>query len=107
LVKIVDLHSEKMKIAKRFVKTPIALVNNDYVGLAWMKGEYRLHRHEVDEFFLVLEGHLTIEVDGKTHELDPFMGITIPKGVPHMSKSQKETLVAIFEPQGVKIEYLD
>jgi len=99
--KIIDVHKEKMKIKDLFRKTPIALVNGDYVGLAWMKGEYEKHRHDADEFFLVLEGHLTMEVEGALHELDPGMGILIRKGEIHRSRSERMTLVVIFEPQGI------
>ena len=57
---IFDVHEKKLKIDELFKKTPITKVNDQYVGLAWMEGEYKLHRHNVDEFFMVMEGHLTI-----------------------------------------------
>jgi mannose-6-phosphate isomerase-like protein (cupin superfamily) len=71
-----------------------------------MRGEYKLHRHDRDELFLVMEGHLTIEVDGRVHELDPGMAITISKGSAHRSRSEMMTLAAVFEPQGINIEFL-
>lgn len=104
--RIVDIHREKMRVKEKFTKTPIALVNDNYLGLAWMRGEYKLHRHDQDELFLVMEGHLTIEVDGVVHELDPGQAITILKGSAHRSRSEMMTLVAVFEPQKINIEYL-
>lgn len=103
---IIDVHTSKMGLKDQFKKTPIAFVNESYFGLAWMHGDFRLHRHDADEFFLVLEGHLTMEVDGMIHELDPGMGILIHKGEAHRSRSEKMTLVAVFEPQGIGIDYL-
>ena len=102
---IVDVHEMKMKVMDLFKKTPISMVNNDYVGLAWMNGNYKAHRHDADEFFLVLEGHLTIEVEGTVHELDPGMGIKIASGEVHRSRSERMTLVAVFEPQGIGIQF--
>jgi mannose-6-phosphate isomerase-like protein (cupin superfamily) len=104
MVEIIDVHKKKMEIKDLFKKTPMVMVNNDYVGLAWMNGEYQRHRHNADEFFLVIEGHLTIEVEGKVYELDPGMGVKIAKGEVHRSKSEKMTLVAVFESQGITRE---
>lgn len=104
---IVDIHEKKLDIPEKFVKTPLLKIGDQYFGLAWMEEEYRLHKHNVDEFFLVIEGHLTIEVSGKVHDLDPGMGVLIKAGEPHKSKASPKTLVGIFEPQKIKIEYLD
>lgn len=102
MAEIYDIHTEKMKVLELFKKTPIATVNDHFFGLAWLMGDFVLHKHDVDEFYLVMEGHLTIEVSGKIHELDPGMGIKIEKGEPHRSHSERMTLVAIFEPQKIK-----
>jgi mannose-6-phosphate isomerase-like protein (cupin superfamily) len=45
-------------------------------------------------------------VDGTVHELDPGMVITIPEGAAHRSRSEFMTLVAVFEPQNISMEYL-
>ena len=106
MAEIIDMNKRKLSITESFKKTPVAKVNDQYIGLAWMEGEYKLHRHNVDEFFLVLEGHLTLEVDGKIMEVGPETGILIKAGEKHKSSATMRTLVAVFEPQSVKIEYL-
>lgn len=104
---IFDVHDKKLEIDELFKKTPIVKVNDQYVGLAWMEGEYKLHRHNVDEFFMVMEGHLTIEVEGKIHELGPQFCMNIKAGEKHKTTASRKTLVMIFEPQNVHIEYLE
>jgi quercetin dioxygenase-like cupin family protein len=43
-----------------------------------------LHRHpNMDEAFYVIEGTLTIYVDGKTHVLGPGSYFFVPRGTPH------------------------
>lgn len=41
-----------------------------------------LHRHST-QFFYVLAGELTIELDGKQHRLPPLTGLTVPAGMAH------------------------
>jgi len=46
------------------------------------------HRHAVaQQFFYVLEGSLTMEVDGVTHELHAGTGLEIPVAVPHQARN--------------------
>ncbi len=42
-----------------------------------------LHTHDVDQIFYVLEGTMSIEVDGRTREAGPGSLIVFPAGVPH------------------------
>jgi mannose-6-phosphate isomerase-like protein (cupin superfamily) len=41
-----------------------------------------LHQHAT-QFFYVLAGELTIELDGEEHRLTPFTGLTVPTQTPH------------------------
>lgn len=107
MVEVVDIHESKLGIEDNFLKTPLARLNDQYFGIAWFEGEYRLHEHNVDEFLMVLEGHLSIEVENNIYELNPGMGIVIRTGERHRTKAAKRTLVGVFEPQKVTIEYLD
>ena len=107
MVEIVDIHKKKMEISGNFKKVPVAMINDQYFGLAWCEGKYRLHKHNVDEYLMVLEGHLSIEVEDKIHELNPGQGVVIRAGEKHQTKAARRTLVGIFEPQGVNIEFLE
>jgi mannose-6-phosphate isomerase-like protein (cupin superfamily) len=47
------------------------------------------HFHErAQQFFYVLGGELTIEVDGTVHLLKPNEGLAIPPGVPHQARNE-------------------
>ena len=43
---------------------------------------YHIHDRE-DETFYVLEGHLSVMVDGVVHECHPGQTIFLPRGIPH------------------------
>ncbi len=107
MVKVVDTNEFKLKIDENFKKTPVFKTDDQYIGLAWMEGEYKLHKHDKDEVFLVLEGHLTLEVEGNIIQAGPDMMVHIKAGEKHKSKATMRTLVAVFEPQNIHIEYLD
>ena len=78
---------------------------NDYdIRLARFDGEHVWHVHEnTDEFFLVLDGELEIEVEGREpFVLGPQQGVTIPRGVRHRPIAAKRTVILMVEPATVK-----
>src|SRR3954465_4693177 len=81
----------------------LTTVNDSVVRLGVLDGEFHWHKHDdEDEFFLVLEGRLTIEVEGS----DPIVlgvhdGATIPRGVMHKPCAHGRTVVLMVEPGGV------
>jgi mannose-6-phosphate isomerase-like protein (cupin superfamily) len=74
-------------------------VNDAVVRLAVMEGDFHWHQHdEEDEFFYVLEGRLTIEVEGRAPvELAPGQGVTIPKATQHFPRAHGRTVVLMVE----------
>ena len=107
MAEMIDTNEKKLTIHQKFKKTPIFKLNDQYFGLAWMEGKYKLHRHNKDEMFLVLEGHLILEVEGEVMEVGPDFAIKIKAGERHRSTATRRTLVAVFEPQDIQIEYLE
>src|SRR3954447_11475007 len=81
----------------------LTTVNDSAVRLGVLDGEFHWHKHDVeDEFFLVLEGRLEIEVEGgDTIVLDPHDGVTIPRGVMHKPNARGRTVVLMVEPRSV------
>ena len=66
-----------------------------------VKGEFVWHKHdETDDFFLVLKGHLTIQLRDRDVELGPGELFVVPKGVEHCPKAELETAVLLIEPAG-------
>jgi mannose-6-phosphate isomerase-like protein (cupin superfamily) len=83
----------------------LTTVNDSVVRLGVLDGEFHWHKHDVeDEFFLVLEGRLLIDIEGAdTVTLDPHQGYTVPRGVVHRTRAPEgRTVVLMVEPAGVQ-----
>ena len=76
---------------------------NDYdVKIAKVEGEYVWHSHpETDEYFLVLDGRLRIELEGRDAvELGRHCSFTVPRGLRHRPVAEAGTRILMFEPRG-------
>ena len=66
-----------------------------------LEGEFVWHRHpETEDFFLVLEGELEIELCDRTVRLRKGDLFVVPRGVEHRPRAEKEAHVLLIEPQG-------
>lgn len=74
-------------------------VNGSLVRIGVFHGEFHWHAHErEDEFFLVLEGSLEIEIEGRNPvQLKPLEGVMVPRGVRHMPKAPNGATVLMVE----------
>jgi mannose-6-phosphate isomerase-like protein (cupin superfamily) len=99
----VDLPSAYASFATEFWAPRIAAAVNDYdVKIANGNGPYVWHSHpDTDEFFLVVEGELTIELEGRDPVvLGPLQLFTVPRGLRHRPSATPGTRVLFFEPRG-------
>jgi len=81
----------------------IAATVNDYdVKITKLEGAFVWHAHpETDEFFLVLAGKLTIELEGRDPVvLGPHQVFTVPRGLRHRPVADPGTRILLLEPQG-------
>lgn len=77
-------------------------VNDAWVRLGVMEGDFHWHKHDdEDEFFLVLEGQLDIELEDRMIELKPGNAFTVPAGVMHFPHSRGRSVVLMIEKAGV------
>jgi len=76
---------------------------DDYdIKLAKLEGEFVWHKHDrEDELFLVVDGHLSIELRDRTVELDAGELFVVPKGVEHRPRADVECRVLLLERAGV------
>lgn len=67
-------------------------------------GEFHWHQHdEQDEFFLVLDGRLIIELDGRDPvELGPRQAFSVPAGLQHRPVAPVTTSVIMIERADVR-----
>lgn len=78
-------------------------VNDCVVRLGVMQGQFHWHKHDKeDEFFYVVEGRFVIELEGRTVELGPKQGFTVPKGVMHRTGAPARTVILMIEGAEVK-----
>ena len=75
-------------------------LNDSYVKLAKLKGEFVWHQHEnEDELFLVIAGTLVIKLRDRDLTLRPGQLVIIPKGVEHMPVAADEVHAVLLEPK--------
>jgi mannose-6-phosphate isomerase-like protein (cupin superfamily) len=75
-------------------------LNDSYVKLAKLKGEFVWHHHEVeDELFLVVKGKLLIKLRDQDIWLEEGEFVIIPRGVEHLPIAEEEAHVLLLEPK--------
>ena len=77
-------------------------VNASVVRIGVIQGEYHWHKHDNDdEFFYVVEGQLTIDLEDRTVGLGPRQGFVVPKGVLHRTRALERTVILMVENAGI------
>ncbi len=82
----------------------VAQVNDQYVKVAKLLGEFTWHRHEhEDELFYVLRGRLKIRYEGdRVVELGAGAMHVVPRGVLHNPLAEEECWIVLVEPVATK-----
>jgi mannose-6-phosphate isomerase-like protein (cupin superfamily) len=101
----VDLYAALAAFDEVFSPRLAGRVNDYDVRIAKVRGDFVWHTHEhTDEFFLVLDGELTIalrEAAGERRVTLPRGAIfTVPRGVEHRPESAGGASILMFEPSG-------
>lgn len=79
----------------------VAEYNGNDVMLVKFQGEFPFHLHETtDDFFLVLEGEMVMDVDENSHLVRAGELFVVPRGVTHRPRAQQECKVLLIEPRG-------
>lgn len=101
-LRLIDVPAEIAAHEPWFNET-LATVNDAVVRLGVVDGDFHWHKHDdTDEFFLVLEGELLIDIeDGETVALAPHQGYTVPRGVVHRTRAPRRTAILMVEAAGV------
>lgn len=101
-LELIDIPVEAAAHAPWFNET-LTSVNDALVRLGVIEGDFHWHKHDdEDEFFLVLDGELCIDLEGRdTMTLGPHQGCTVPKGVVHRTRAPRRTTILMVEAAGV------
>lgn len=80
----------------------LCAVNDAWVRLGVMQGDFHWHKHDdTDEFFLVMEGILNLELEGRTVTLRPGEAFTVPRGTLHFPHACGRVVALMVEQAGV------
>ncbi|HET6314111.1 MAG TPA: cupin domain-containing protein [Chloroflexia bacterium] len=101
-LELIDVQALADASAEPWYNQTLCRVNDCVVRLGVVQGEFHWHRHdEEDEFFYVVEGRFIIDLEGRTVELAPRQGFTVPKGVLHRPRALERTVILMIEGAGV------
>jgi mannose-6-phosphate isomerase-like protein (cupin superfamily) len=93
-LEVVDIDDVAAEVTEVYRNQVLLQVNQHCLRLGVLGGQYPWHSHpKSDELFLVLDGHLVIELaDGKVLELGPRQTVTVPAGVVHRTRGEGRTI---------------
>ncbi|MEQ9261566.1 MAG: cupin domain-containing protein [Owenweeksia sp.] len=75
-------------------------LNNQWVKLAKLKGEFIWHSHaDEDELFMVVKGELSIEFRDRMVHLEEGEMCIVPKQTEHKPVAREECHIMLFEPK--------
>jgi len=97
----VNLASKLAAFTDHWQPRTVAEFNGHDVMVVKVQGEFTWHKHDdTDDFFLVLQGRLVIELRDGAVELGPGELFIVPKGVEHRPVAAEEVHVLLIEPTG-------
>lgn len=95
----VDLAAAFLTFTEAWSPRTVAVMNDYDIRVVRTQGEFTWHSHpETDEFFLVLQGSLTIRLEDAEVVLGPGQMYVVPKGRKHQPFSAEGAEVVLIEP---------
>ncbi|GGL91683.1 cupin domain-containing protein [Nakamurella endophytica] len=96
-----NLHQSLAAIPGPWQPHRLSSVNDQDVKVAVLEGEFVWHRHsDSDELFLVVAGHLTMQLRDGDVELRDGDVFVVPRGVEHCPLAHGPVQVVMVERQG-------
>ena len=97
----INLADKLTTFSERWSPRTVATYNGHDVMVVKVQGEFVWHKHDdTDDFFLVLNGVLDIELRDRTVTLRPGEMFIVPRGVEHRPVAREETHLLLIEPTG-------
>ncbi len=103
-IRVVNLDEKFSTFTEHWSPRISGELNDNYVKLAKLKGEFMWHQHEhEDEMFLIIRGTLRMGIreNGVERELTIHPGeyVIIPRGVEHLPIADEEVHLILIEPK--------
>jgi mannose-6-phosphate isomerase-like protein (cupin superfamily) len=99
-MELVNLQEKLGRFSDQWSPKIIGEVNDSYVKLVKLQGEFVWHHHDVeDELFFVVNGILQMQFRDRTVEVRPGEFIIVPHGVEHCPKADAECHIMLLEPK--------
>jgi mannose-6-phosphate isomerase-like protein (cupin superfamily) len=99
---LIDVSSLAKTVTDQWYNQTLCKVNESVIRLGVMQGEYHWHKHDNDdEFFFVLSGRFIIDLEGRSVELLPNQGFTVPKGVLHCTRAPEKSVILMVETAAI------
>ena len=100
-MKTINLQEKLSLFTSHWDPHVIADYNDNEVMVVRFQGEFPFHLHEnTDDFFLVLEGEMVMDLEDSTHDVKAGELFIVPKGVTHRPRAAQECKVLLIEPKG-------
>lgn len=101
MVEAINLKQKLSLFSEHWSPRIVAAFNGHDVMVVKVEGEFVWHEHpDTDDFFLVLDGRLTIETAQGNVEMGPGELYVVPKGVQHRPIAHGEAHLLLIEPAG-------
>lgn len=98
-LKVVSLKERLASFDEHWVPKVVGQLNGQYVKVVKFSGEYVWHKHEnEDELFLVLDGAMKLELEGRTVDLKVGEFVIVPRNVMHRPVAESFCHALLFEP---------
>ena len=95
---LIDIDKIVDQCTDKWFNQTLTKVNSSVVRIGIIEGEYHWHKHDKDdEFFLVLDGKLFIDLEDRSIILNPNQGMTISRGVLHRTRAPNKTVILMVE----------
>ena len=104
-IETINLMNKFSLFDEKWTPKIIGELNNQYVKLCKLEGEFVWHSHEnEDELFMVFKGKLLMDFrDGRTVEVNEGEILIVPKGVDHKPYTNGDIVFnLLFEPKTTK-----
>ncbi len=99
---VINLQQKLASFEDQWAPKIVAEMNDYQFKLVKLQGEFIWHNHQdTDETFIVLDGHMTLELRDGSVPLAAGEMYVVPRGVDHRPTALHECHVLLVEPRGV------